>query len=93
MAEQPCFAVSMGSLRFFAKPLVLILLATSHLIVLGDQVVGSIISAIVLLRVIVNFYVGFGVECGGGHRRRAALASCLASLPCPLCWAPFRCRP
>jgi hypothetical protein len=31
-----------------------------HLIVLGDQVVGSIISAIVLLRVIVNFYVGLG---------------------------------
>jgi P-type Mg2+ transporter len=47
-------------LRFFANPLVLILLAASALsIVLRDPVGGSIIIAIVLLSVIVNFYVEF----------------------------------
>src|SRR5579864_3558278 len=47
-------------LRFFANPLVLILLVASAIsIVLGDPVGGSIIIAIVLLSVIVNFYVEF----------------------------------
>ena len=47
-------------MRFFANPLVLILLAASAIsIVLGDPVGGSIIIAIVLLSVIVNFYVEF----------------------------------
>ena len=47
-------------LRFFANPLVLILLAASAIsIALGDPLGGSIIIAIVLLSVIVNFYVEF----------------------------------
>ncbi|MGA2436299.1 MAG: HAD-IC family P-type ATPase, partial [Bryobacteraceae bacterium] len=54
------FATLIGFFRFFANPLVLILLAASAIsIVLGDPVGGSIIIAIVLLSVIVNFYVEF----------------------------------
>lgn len=54
------FAALFSFLRFFANPLVLILLAASAIsIVLGDAVGGSIIIAIVLLSVIVNFYVEF----------------------------------
>jgi Mg2+-importing ATPase len=54
------FAPLISFLRFFANPLVLILLAASAIsIVLGDQVGGSIIIAIVLLSVVVNFYVEF----------------------------------
>jgi Mg2+-importing ATPase len=54
------FAPLMGFLRFFANPLVLILLAASAIsIVLGDHVGGAIIIAIVLLSVVVNFYVEF----------------------------------
>src|ERR1017187_6579197 len=54
------FAPLIAFLRFFANPLVLILLAASAIsIVLGDPVGGSIIIAIVLLSVIVNFYTEF----------------------------------
>ncbi|MGA2774301.1 MAG: cation-transporting P-type ATPase, partial [Bryobacteraceae bacterium] len=54
------FAPLIGFLRFFANPLVLILLAASAIsIVLGDHVVGAIIIAIVLLSVVVNFYMEF----------------------------------
>jgi Mg2+-importing ATPase len=54
------FAALFGFLRFFANPLVLVLLAASAIsIVLGDPVGGSIIIAIVLLSVVVNFYVEF----------------------------------
>jgi Mg2+-importing ATPase len=54
------FATLIGFLRFFANPLVLILLAASVIsIALGDPVGGSIIIAIVLLSVVVNFYVEF----------------------------------
>jgi Mg2+-importing ATPase len=54
------FAPLIGFLRFFANPLVLILLAASAIsIVLGDHVGGAIIIAIVLLSVVVNFYVEF----------------------------------
>src|ERR1035437_1365345 len=54
------FAPLLGFLRFFANPLVLILLAASAIsIVLGDHVGGAIIIAIVLLSVVVNFYVEF----------------------------------
>jgi len=54
------FAPLIGFLRFFANPLVVILLAASSIsIVLGDRVGGGIIIAIVLLSVIVNFYVEF----------------------------------
>ena len=54
------FAALVGFLRFFANPLVLILLAASAIsIVLRDPVGGTIIIAIVLLSVMVNFYVEF----------------------------------
>jgi Mg2+-importing ATPase len=54
------FAPLIGFLRFFANPLVLILLAASAIsIVLGDHVGGTIIIAIVLLSVVVNFYMEF----------------------------------
>jgi Mg2+-importing ATPase len=54
------FAGLINFLRFFANPLVLILLAASVIsIMLGDPVGGSIIIAIVLLSVIVNFYTEF----------------------------------
>ena len=57
---EPRFAALMSFLRFFANPLVLILLAASAIsIVLHDPVGGSIIIAIVLLSVVVNFYVEF----------------------------------
>src|SRR5664280_2836327 len=54
------FAPLIAFLRFFTNPLVLILLAASTIsIVLGDPVGGSIIIAIVMLSVVVNFYVEF----------------------------------
>jgi len=54
------FAPLIAFLRFFANPLVLILLAASGIsIALGDPVGGSIIVAIVLLSVVVNFYTEF----------------------------------
>src|ERR1035437_7712606 len=54
------FAALIGFLRFFANPLVLILLAGSAVsIALGDPVGGSIIIAIVMLSVVVNFCVEF----------------------------------
>jgi Mg2+-importing ATPase len=54
------FAALISFLRFFANPLVLILLASSAIsIVLGDSVGGTIIIAIVLLSVVVNFYTEF----------------------------------
>jgi Mg2+-importing ATPase len=60
MEKESRFAALIGFLRFFANPLVLILLAASAIsIVLHDPVGGSIIIAIVLLSVIVNFYVEF----------------------------------
>ena len=60
LAGESRFAALIGFLSFFANPLVLILLAASVIsIVLGDPVGGSIIIAIVLLSVIVNFYVEF----------------------------------
>src|SRR5450756_2996905 len=56
LAGESRFAALIGFLRFFANPLVLILLAASTIsIVLGDPVGGSIIIAIVLLSVVVNF--------------------------------------
>ncbi len=54
------FTALISFLRFFANPLVLILLASSAIsIVLGDSVGGTIIIAIVLLSVVVNFYTEF----------------------------------
>ena len=60
LVGEPRFAALLGFLRFFANPLVLILLAASVIsIALHDAVGGSIIIAIVLLSVMVNFYVEF----------------------------------
>lgn len=60
LVEERRFAALIGFLRFFANPLVLILLAASAIsIVLRDAVGGTIIIAIVLLSVMVNFYVEF----------------------------------
>jgi len=60
LAGESRFAGLFGFLRFLANPLVLILLASSAIsIVLGDPVGGTIIIAIVLLSVIVNFYTEF----------------------------------
>jgi len=60
LEKESRFAALLGFLRFFANPLVLILLAASSIsIMLRDQVGGSIIIAIVLLSVVVNFYVEF----------------------------------
>jgi P-type Mg2+ transporter len=60
LVKESRFAALIAFLRFFANPLVLILLAASTIsIVLHDAVGGSIIIAIVLLSVIVNFYVEF----------------------------------
>jgi len=54
------FAALTALFSFFANPLVVILLAAAAIsIVLGDAVGGSIIIAIVLLSVVVNFYVEF----------------------------------
>ena len=60
LAAESRFAALLAFLSFFANPLVLILLGASAIsIVLRDAVGGSIIIAIVLLSVIVNFYVEF----------------------------------
>jgi Mg2+-importing ATPase len=60
LVKESRFAALLAFLRFFANPLVLILLAASGIsIVLRDPVGGSIIIAIVLLSVTVNFYVEF----------------------------------
>ena len=60
LAAESRFAPLIAFLQFFANPLVLILLAASGIsIALGDPVGGSIIIAIVLLSVIVNFYTEF----------------------------------
>ncbi len=60
LVGEPRFAALINFLRFFANPLVLILLAASAIsIVLRDPVGGTIIIAIVLLSVMVNFYVEF----------------------------------
>jgi P-type Mg2+ transporter len=60
LAKESRFAVLIAFLHFFANPLVLILLTASLIsISLGDHVGGSIIIAIVMLSVLVNFYVEF----------------------------------
>jgi Mg2+-importing ATPase len=60
LVEESRFAALIGFLRFFANPLVMVLLAASALsMALGDPIGGGIIIAIVLLSVLVNFYVEF----------------------------------
>jgi len=60
LARESRFATLIGFLRFFANPLVIILLMASVIsIVLSDQVGGLIIIAMVLLSVLLNFFMEF----------------------------------
>jgi P-type Mg2+ transporter len=60
LAQEPRFAALIGFLRFFANPLVIILLVASVIsIALSDPVGGSIIIAMVLLSVLLNFFMEF----------------------------------
>ncbi len=57
------FAALIGFFRFFANPLVIILLVASTIsLVLGDSVGGSIIIAMVLLSVLLNFFMEFQAQ-------------------------------
>jgi len=60
LAQESRFAGLIGFLRFFANPLVVILLVASVVsIALHDQVGGLIIIAMVLLSVLLNFFMEF----------------------------------
>ena len=60
LAQESRFAGLIGFLRFFANPLVLILLVASVIsIALNDPVGGLIIIAMVLLSVFLNFFMEF----------------------------------
>jgi P-type Mg2+ transporter len=60
MAQESRFAGLIAFLRFFANPLVLILLVASGIsLALGDQIGGLIIIAMVLLSVLLNFFMEF----------------------------------
>jgi Mg2+-importing ATPase len=63
MAQESRFAGLLTFLRFFANPLVVILLVASGISLgLGDQVGGLIIIAIVLLSVLLNFFMEFQAQ-------------------------------
>jgi P-type Mg2+ transporter len=60
LAEESRFRSLAGFLRFFANPLVIVLLVASAVsLVLGDPVGGSIIICMVLLSVLLNFFMEF----------------------------------
>ena len=60
LARESRFAGLLAFLHFFANPLVIILLVASGVsLALGDEVGGSIIIAIVLLSVLLNFFMEF----------------------------------
>jgi Mg2+-importing ATPase len=60
LVRESRFTTLIGFLRFFANPLVMILLVASTIsIVLGDPVGGLIIIAMVLLSVFLNFFMEF----------------------------------
>ena len=60
LAQEARFAALIGFLRFFANPLVIILLVASVIsITLSDPVGGLIIIAMVLLSVLLNFFMEF----------------------------------
>jgi Mg2+-importing ATPase len=60
LVRESRFAALIGFLRFFANPLVIILVVASTIsLVLGDPVGGLIIIAMVLLSVLLNFYMEF----------------------------------
>jgi len=63
LVRESRFAALIGFLRFFANPLVIILLVASTIsLVLGDPVGGSIIIAMVLLSVMLNFFMEFQAQ-------------------------------
>lgn len=60
LVRESRFAALISFLRFFANPLVIILVAASSIsLVLGDPVGGLIIIAMVLLSVLLNFFMEF----------------------------------
>lgn len=60
LVKESRFATLLVFLRFFANPLVIILLAASTIsLILGDPVGGLIIIAMVLLSVVLNFFMEF----------------------------------
>jgi magnesium-transporting ATPase (P-type) len=60
MVQESRFAGLLAFLRFFANPLVVILVVASGIsLTLGDQVGGLIIIAMVLLSVLLNFFMEF----------------------------------
>jgi P-type Mg2+ transporter len=60
LARESRFATLFSFLRFFANPLVIILLVASGVsLALGDRIGGSIIIAMVLLSVLLNFFMEF----------------------------------
>jgi P-type Mg2+ transporter len=60
LVQEPRFATLFSVFRLFANPLVIILLVASVIsLSLGDAVGGSIIIAIVLLSVLLNFFMEF----------------------------------
>jgi len=60
LAQESRFAALIGFLRFFANPLILILLVASVIsITLGEPVGSLIIIAMVLLSVLLNFFMEF----------------------------------
>lgn len=60
MVRESRFAGLLTFLRFFANPLVIILLAASGVsLALGDRIGGSIIISIVMLSVLLNFFMEF----------------------------------
>ena len=63
MVKESRFAAVMNLLRFLINPLVIILLAASVIsLALGDVVGGSIIIAMVLLSVLLNFFMEFQAQ-------------------------------
>jgi len=63
LMQESRFAGLLSFFRFFANPLVLILLVASGVSMgLGDQIGGSIIIAIVLLSVLLNFFMEFQAQ-------------------------------
>ena len=60
LAQESRFTTLVGLLRFFANPLVIVLLVASALsLVMGDAVGGLIIIVMVLLSVLLNFFMEF----------------------------------
>jgi Mg2+-importing ATPase len=88
LAQEPRFAALIGFLRFFANPLVIILLVASVIsITLSDPVGGSIIIAMVLLSVLMSFFMEFQARHAVAAIRQqvATTAAVLRDGPCRFC--------